>query len=121
MLSNIRPPVFFFFFFFFGGFDLRIARRADQLWIQPINPNHPGSEPELHLLWPMKASKNPSTSRFRELDDFFFPRNSHLSSWNRNPSRSKISGVSPAANTTNQFRFFFFVLLRLGCAYCLSR
>src|SRR5580704_16357567 len=41
----------------------------------PINPNGPGSEPELHLLLANDSFEEPLwKSLFRELDDFFFPK-----------------------------------------------
>ena len=42
---------------------------------QPINPNPPGPEPELHLLIADKQFEEPLyKSLFRELDEFFFPK-----------------------------------------------
>jgi TonB family protein len=42
---------------------------------QPINPNPPGPEPELHLLIADKQFEEPLyKSLFRQLDDFFFPK-----------------------------------------------
>ncbi|HTZ82074.1 MAG TPA: energy transducer TonB [Candidatus Acidoferrales bacterium] len=42
---------------------------------EPINPNGPGVEPELHLLIADKQLEEPLyKSLFRELDDFFFPK-----------------------------------------------
>ena len=42
---------------------------------EPINPNGPGSEPELHLLLPNETFEEPLwKSLSRQLDDFFFPK-----------------------------------------------
>jgi len=42
---------------------------------EPINPNTPGQEPELHLLITEKSFEEPLwKSLFRQLDDFFFPK-----------------------------------------------
>src|ERR1700752_1906742 len=42
---------------------------------QPINPNPPGPEPELHLLITDKQFEEPLyRSLFRGLDEFFFPK-----------------------------------------------
>src|ERR1700752_3941848 len=42
---------------------------------QPINPNPPGPEPELHLLIADKQFEEPLwKSLFRQLDEFFFPK-----------------------------------------------
>jgi len=42
---------------------------------EPINPNRPGVEPELHFLLAKESFEEPLyRSLFRELDDFFFPK-----------------------------------------------
>jgi TonB family protein len=42
---------------------------------EPINPNVPGNEPELHLLLANESFEEPLwKSLFRELDEFFFPK-----------------------------------------------
>lgn len=42
---------------------------------EQINPNGPGNEPELHLLFARDSFEEPLyKSLFRELDDFFFPK-----------------------------------------------
>ena len=42
---------------------------------EPINPNRPGNEPELHLLLANETFEEPLWKHlFREVDEFFFPK-----------------------------------------------